>query len=79
MCVGRLGPILELIETENIRIWETTSPWPITMAIALAVVSCSCKRGLYYYEAQAGLELLVLLPQPPEYWNCKHVLSPLPG
>lgn len=45
---------------------------------ALAVVSCSCKRGLYS-EAQAGLELLVLLPQPPEYWNHKHVLSPLPG
>lgn len=33
VCVGELGPILELIETEDIRIWETTSPWPITMAL----------------------------------------------
>jgi hypothetical protein len=27
--------------------------------------------------AQTDLELMIFLPQPPEYWNCRHVPSDL--
>lgn len=29
-----------------------------------------------YCVVQAGLELMAILPQLPEYWDCRHTLSP---
>jgi hypothetical protein len=30
----------------------------------------------FLYIAQAGLELVIFLPEPPKCWNCRHALRP---
>jgi hypothetical protein len=39
----------------------------------MCVCVCVCETGSHY-KAQVGLELVILLSQPPEYWDYRHVL-----
>ena len=53
--------------------WETTRSVREEMASFLCLVFLMRS----HYESQAGLKLTALMPQSPQWWDCKHVLPSL--
>lgn len=46
------------------------------LLLSLFTCECSVFETGSYYVVQAGLELVAILPQLPECWDCRHALGP---
>jgi hypothetical protein len=52
--------------------WEAEIAWRLVQIAFMVFVCFGLFETRFYCVAQAGLELPILLPQPPEQWNYKH-------